>query len=207
MIVESTLTNPCQDWLARRGLVPVLEAMLPCIYLDGTEQKRAVDCVGWSATRIVVIEMKSSLSSDAIEQAASTKHAAHESWVATARASESKQEEARLMGVGVLAPDKDWRLQIVTEPGINLCETQHTHAWRDLLGRAPDRSIAGEPMRAGEGSLQRERASIVDFFRQHPESSWRLAYKTLRHTAGSWTELRAKHSKQVCAALGLVKIR
>ena len=202
-MTEADLAPNCVEWLRRRGLDPRSEVMLPC----GTNGRmRPVDVCGYDSRRLVCIEMKRTLNRSAVEQAASCRTGATEAWCAVQQVTPLGMSLAIESGCGVLMPDSG-TMFIVQETVVSASDPAAFMDWLEILSRAPEGREAGHPTRAGVSAAADERDALIAYFLANPDSSWRLAYRNVSSSADKWTALRTSHSRAVCAALGLTKIR
>lgn len=204
-MLESALTPYGTEFARRRSLDPMLEVSLPTETPRG-RRVRCVDMVAWSASRVIAVEFKTTLNAGVVDQAASCRGYADECWALVYRATPQGMERAQAAGIGVLVPSESGSVEIALETTVNAVSRAKAHEWRDLLGRALARSVAGTPLVRGSGSRQQELGSLVDWFRANPKGSWRLAYRQTPNTADGFVALRTRHYRDVCAALGVERI-
>jgi len=196
---ESDLTTYAVEFARRRNLAPVLEMVLPC-WWKGAVRRRPVDCVAWDANRIAAIEFKSALSPKAIEQSKSCQPYANECWVLCHRCTDGSVELARNEGVGVLMPDSDGSCAIVQEPSVSVLDPAKAHVWREQLGHAPTKELAG--VRANGDGIASEREAVIEWLGEHSHYGWIKCYRECNSTARDWQELRQRHRKEAESRLG-----
>ena len=191
--MESDLTGYGAEWLRRRGLGVCMEVVLP----TGEGRLRPVDLVGWSNTRIVAVEMKRTLNRSALDQCLSCRGYADEVWALVMSATPRMSEDARESGIGVLIPSDDGSCEVVVETAMTLAPVANGMLWRDRLGRAPDRTVAGIRKGVVAGDYALERESLREWFAVNPGASWRMAFRCVPSSASDWKALRARHRKAV----------
>jgi hypothetical protein len=164
--------------------------MLPT--LSGT---RRVDCVGYDAMRICAVEMKPSLNTKAIQQAASCKGYATECWVCCWRGTAEMVERAAEAGVGVLLAGEAAQLIEVLPTTQSTLEPAMQHEWRDILPHAPRNTIAGtKHSQTSEADILR---AIMAYKAAHPDDHWRVIHNEVATGCRDWRELRDKYAGRI----------
>lgn len=187
---ESALTPHLVEWIESRNLAPVLEPMLPT--LSGT---RRVDCVGYDCMRLVAVEMKPTLNTKAIQQAASCKGYATECWVCCWRGSADMVERAAEAGVGVLLAGEASQLIEVLPTTQSTLEPAMQHEWRDILPHAPRNTIAGT--RHAQHTDADTLKAIMKHKEANPHDGWRNIYRAVPSSSPDWQSMKSKYAPRI----------
>jgi hypothetical protein len=186
---ESEMSGPISEWMTSLGYVPYAE-------LSPLKSIRAIDMVGWDKDedRIIVVEMKRSLTIGVIHQALSGSSYAHKTYCAVYSYPRPKGlVMCERLGIGVLRVVGNMVMEILEANSSGVSRWQY-EAVTEMMNRMLPGGVGGVPDRKGKGPAQRVERLVEEYRQGHPTTTWKEMFERIPNHYASYQSMRTAMS-------------